>query len=190
MIDFFNRVTVGWFSTWFVSLCRCCSLTHVNKPAPRKTRLSLCCPSHRDNRIYFPNDSCRKQLPCYGGQVPVMGGRTQPLFSPVHTTFIYLHPLPALGRRPLVSQLRQRSGHTLVHGRTGGLAGEHGARRLQLLHPRLGQPLVAPHGDEGVRLGRRPRHPPASREAVGGGRGRRPACRPRAHVQRREAVRR
>ena len=101
---------------------------------------------------------------------------------------IYLHPLSALWRCPLVSQLRQGSRHPLVHGRTGGLAGEHGARDLQLLHPRLGQPLVTPHRDEGVRLGRRPRHPPTSREAVGG-RGRRPARGPWAHVQRREAVR-
>lgn len=101
----------------------------------------------------------------------------------------YLHPLPALGRGPLVSQLSQGSGHPLVHGRAGGLSGEHGAGDLQLLHPRLRQPLVTPHRDEGVSLGRRPRHPPASREAVGGGRGRRPARGPRAHVQRREAVR-
>lgn len=102
---------------------------------------------------------------------------------------IYLHPLPALGRRPLIPQLRQGSGHPLVHGRPRGLTGEHGARDLQLLHPRLRQPLVAPHRDEGVRLGRGPRHPSASREAVGGGRGRRPARGARAHVQRREAVR-
>ena len=81
---------------------------------------------------------------------------------------IYLHPLPALGGGPLVSQLRQGSGHPLVHGRTGGLTGEHGARDLQLLHPRLRQPLVAPDRDEGVRLRRGPGHPPASREAVGG----------------------
>lgn len=82
---------------------------------------------------------------------------------------IYLHPLPALGRGPLVSQLRQGSGHPFVHGRTGGLTREHGAGDLQLLHPRLRQPLVTPHRDEGVCLGGRPRHPSASREAVGGG---------------------
>lgn len=102
----------------------------------------------------------------------------------------YLHPLPALWWGPLISQLRQGSGHPLVHGRTGGLTGKHGACHLQLLHPRLRQPLVAPDRDEGVCLGRGPRHPSASREAVGGGWGRRPARGPWAHVQRREAVRR
>lgn len=103
---------------------------------------------------------------------------------------IYLHPLPALGRSPLVAQLCQGSGDPLVHGRSGGLAGEHGTGHLQLLQPRLVEPLVTPDSNESVRLGRGPRHPPASGETVRGRRDHGPARRPRAHVQRREAVRR
>lgn len=102
----------------------------------------------------------------------------------------YLHPLPALGRCPFVAQLRQGSGHPLVHGGSGGLTGEYGTGHLQLLHSRLRQSLIAPHRDQGVSLGWGPRHPPASREAVGGGRGRRPARGPWTHVQRRKSVRR
>lgn len=73
----------------------------------------------------------------------------------------YLDALPALGRGPLVAQLGQGPGHALVHGWPGGLAAEHRAGSLQLLVPRLHQPLVAPHCDERVRLGRSPRHAPA-----------------------------
>lgn len=104
-------------------------------------------------------------------------------------TGVYLHPLPALGRGPLVAQLGQGSGHPLVHGRSGGLSREHGAGHLQLLHPRLVEPLIPPDSDESVGLGRGPRHPTTSGEAVGGGRDHCPARRPTAHIQRREAVR-
>lgn len=83
----------------------------------------------------------------------------------------YLDALPALGRGPLVAQLGQGPGHALVHGWPRGLAAEHRAGSLQLLVPRLHQPLVAPHCDERVRLGRRPRHAPAG----GGGGCRSPA---------------
>lgn len=79
-----------------------------------------------------------------------------------------LDALPALGRGPLVAQLGQGPGHALVHGRPRGLAAEYRAGSLQLLVPRLHQPLVAPHSDERVRLCRRPRHAPA-----GGGSSRR-----------------
>lgn len=77
-----------------------------------------------------------------------------------------LDAFPALGRGPLVAQLGQGPGHALVHGRPGGLAAKHRASSLQLLVPRLHQPLVAPHCDERVGLGRRPRH-----AAAGGGGG-------------------
>lgn len=66
---------------------------------------------------------------------------------------IYLHPLSALGRSPLVAQLCQGSGDPLVHGRSGGLSREHGTGHLQLLHPRLVEPLVSPDSDESVSLG-------------------------------------
>lgn len=74
----------------------------------------------------------------------------------VTMTEAYLHPLPALGRGPLVAQLRQGSGYPLVHGGSGGLSREHGTGHLQLLHPRLVEPLVTPDSDESVGLGRGP----------------------------------
>lgn len=112
--------------------------------------------------------------------------------SHVFTCHIYLHPLSTLGRGPLVTQLWQRSGHPLVHRRSRRLARKHRPGHLQLLHPRLRQPLVAPHGDQRVCFRRCPRHATAGGEAVGC-RGRStPACAPGQRdpdVQRWESVR-
>lgn len=166
------HVDIFLLTEWSVCLyyeCVVVCLMSTNGHVTKHDRMTILVTLLMLIRIYYPVTAADSSTlrPSATGTSPGDGGRTQPLFCPHN--LIYLHPLPALRRGPFVSQLRQGSGHPLVHGRTGGLAGEHGARRLQLLHPRLGQPLVAPDRDEGVRLGRRPRHPSASREAVGGG---------------------
>ncbi len=142
--------------------------------------------TRQSQALCFDFDSFTKAL-CKHDSKPLRICAWQPWFW-----MFYLHPLSTLGWGPFVTQLWQRSGHPLVHRWSRRLARKHRPGHLQLLHPRLRQPLVAPHGDQRVCFGRCPRHASASGEAVGG-RGRStPACAPgqwNPDVQRRESIR-